>query len=77
MVNAVEGENTVKLNVNGVSPSRAWMAVTVLTSTSNQDENSLDQPFRITPKTTRQSISKDLVYAAPPHSFSILRIKIK
>ena len=77
VVNAVEGENTVKLNVNGVSPSRAWMAVTVLTSTSNQDENSLDQPFRITPKTMRQSISKDLVYIAPPHSFSILRIKIK
>lgn len=77
VVNAVEGDNTVQLNLNGAAPTRNWMAVTVLTAPSNHDENSLEAPFRITPKTTRTPISKDMTYTAPPHSFSILRIKIR
>ena len=77
VVNSVEGENLVMLNLHGATPTQAWMTATVLGSADSADENSFDHPESILPKTSVVPITHDLTYLAPPHSFSILRLKIK
>jgi alpha-L-arabinofuranosidase len=63
------------LDLKGLAAPAAEAVATVLTSESLDDNNSLDQPLRVAPRTeTLQWDSPTPTHTFPPHSFSVIRI---
>jgi alpha-L-arabinofuranosidase len=65
-----------RIVVDGPESLQPDGAATVLASTSPDDENSLDQPMRVAPRSVRLSdVGHTFTYTAPASSLSILTLK--
>ena len=76
VVNALERATTatVRLNANGIVPTGT---VTTLATSKLSDENTLDNPTRIAPKTTTfNGFAEEFQYTFKPCSFTVLRVKV-
>ena len=75
VVNALERSTTatIRLNANGIAQTGS---VTTLSASKLTDENSLESPKRISPKTDAfNGFSSEFQYTFKPCSFTILRVK--
>lgn len=75
VVNAVQQPMTaaIRLNANGIAHTGS---VITLAASRLTDENSLDDPTRISPKTTTfNGFASEFTYTFSPCSFTILRVK--
>ena len=71
---AAKGCRVTLLSSPGIEPDGEAV---VLTSTSPYDENSFEQPERVVPRTTKlKDLDDTFVYTCPPHSLSILTLKL-
>ncbi len=78
VVNASAGQLETELVLSGASNLSGKGAVTVLTSESPADENSLDNPTKVSPKTEAVNFSgTTLTRAFPGNSFTVLRLQTK
>lgn len=76
VVNRSERPNPVSIQLDGSGALLPTAGLIVLTSGSMDDENSLDRPTRISPKTTTfVGVSRSFTYEAPARSLSVLRIR--
>jgi alpha-L-arabinofuranosidase len=75
IVNAIGSENQVKLDFGGVQVDP--QATAIVLSGNLTDENTIEQPTKIVPKTSKVNLGPSLKFNAPPNSFSVLRIKFK
>ena len=77
VVNGTEQPFTANLRLNCSSVSRKGKVIT-LRADSLTDENSFDNPFRISPVVSEfDNFDKNFSYTFEPASFTILRIKTK
>ena len=70
------GENPIPIEVHltGKTPSR--LTTICLSGSAGSDENSFEQPHRVSPKETQESISSQTVEATlPPRSFQVMRFE--
>jgi alpha-L-arabinofuranosidase len=67
------------INLEGLTAAPApAAAVTTLTSESPDDENTLEHPTKVSPKTTEIDVpGKSLPYTFPPNSVTVLRVKTR
>ena len=73
VVNASANPVTTELDLNGANLAGTASAI-LLTSEEPTDENSLDQPTKVSPKTENLNFTgSSLIYAFPGNSFTILR----
>jgi len=78
VINAKSEAVTTTLNIKGAGSLGSEAEVTVLTSDRPSDNNSLDNPARVTPVTSKLAItSSQLTREFPPYSFTLLRVKTK
>jgi alpha-L-arabinofuranosidase len=74
LVNAASEPADVGLILNGAKPG-SLAKVTVLSSASPKDENSIDEPEKVVPKSTTLSLSGNVIkHTFPANSFAVLRI---
>lgn len=65
---------TIRLNANGIASTGT---VTTLSASKLSEENTLEQPRRISPQTTTfEGFSEEFQYTFKPCSFTILRVKV-
>lgn len=77
VVNPSTTEKVCKININGKN-LRAQGKAFVLTSKSQDDENSLQQPENIKPETVQlNNVSSSFYYKSPAGSISVLRLKMR
>lgn len=79
MVNADNNSVAITIDLKGAGKLPANTTAIVLTSTSSLDENTLEEPNKVSPKTESLSISgKTITKTFPGNSLTIIRIpKIK
>lgn len=76
-VNASDDPYSVRINLKGGEVETQGRVIT-LSSASKFDENSFEEPFKISPReTVYKNFSSSFVYKFEPNSFTILRIKKK
>ncbi len=75
IVNAIGSANQVKLNLGKVKVN--LNATAIVLSGNLNDENTIEQPTKIVPKSSKINLGSDLTFNAPPNSFSVLRIKLQ
>ncbi|MFN3648209.1 MAG: alpha-L-arabinofuranosidase C-terminal domain-containing protein [Armatimonadota bacterium] len=76
VANGAETARPMTLRLNGAGLLRGTGTATVLTSGSMADENSLDQPERVAPRTVPvEGVSSRFTYTFPPRSVTVLRLK--
>jgi len=74
VVNVSTEPQTTAINITGKSGASGATAI-VLTSEKSDDENSLDNPTKVSPKTTKLQVKgNSLQFEFPPNSLTILRI---
>lgn len=74
VVNSESEPAQVKIALEGSNTSRYKMSETWLSSASATDENSLDFPNKVAPKTVGNAIvNRNFTYLAKPLSLTILR----
>ena len=74
VVNVSAEPQTAAINIAGKSGASEGTAI-VLTSEKSNDENSLDNPTKVSPKTTKLQVKRNsLQFEFPPNSLTILRI---
>jgi alpha-L-arabinofuranosidase len=77
VVNSAPEAAPMTININGVARLSAG-TVTVLTSNDPLDENSFEQPKKITPTTTSISVSgRSIAHTFPPYSLSVIRLSAR
>ena len=77
VVNSAPDAVSMSVVLKGVTGARAD-AVTVLTSAKPEDENTFEQPTKITPTTTPLSIAgPSFTHVFPAYSLSIIRVKTR
>lgn len=75
-VNVSSTPYTSTIDIQGVEKVHPHAVVTVLTSASPSDENSLDQPLKVAPvEQTVRTAGKTFRYVFPPHSLTVMRLK--
>ncbi len=78
VVNPFSEEKVCQLSLNGAGMVDATGEAIVLTSANPADENALDEPEKVVPKTVALSgISGTFSYRAPANSLSIIKVKTK
>ena len=78
VVNTSTSPLETQLNFNGASGLTGQGTALVLTSASGKDENSLDHPTKVSPKSEPLTFTgNSLTRALPGNSFTVLRLKIK
>ena len=78
VVNASANSLTTELDLNGTKNLTGQGIATVLTSESGADENSLDNPTKVSPKTVAVNFSgTTLTRSFPGNSFTVLRLQTK
>jgi alpha-L-arabinofuranosidase len=78
VVNTSAGPLETQLNLAGANNLSGKGTATVLTSDSPTDENSLDNPTKVSPKTEPVNFSgTTLTRTFPGNSFTVLRLKAK
>lgn len=66
------------ISLAGLKPGKVPMSATVLTSASPSDENTLDEPNRVAPRTTTGvETVPEFKRQIPPYSVTVLRLKVK
>lgn len=78
IVNPLEIAKNCQIELSNIGTVESTGELTVLTSGNQSDENSFEQPLRISPKTTKlDQIGKVFNYTCPPGSISIIKLKKK
>lgn len=78
VVNVTTEPVQTTVHLNGVAPAGARCTGIVLTSGSLNDENSLETPRKVSPKTAPLSLNlPDFDHAFPAQSMTVLRITVK
>ena len=77
VANPFAQEKAVELEIAGCQPGAAPAKAIVLTSTSPDDENTLDNPAKVAPKETTVALAGPRpTHTFPPHSLTVLRIPV-
>ena len=77
VVNASNGNVTTQININGAANLTGTGKAIVLTSTSPFDENTLEEPTKVSPKTDMIKLSgTTLKRLFPGNSFTVIRIPV-
>lgn len=75
IVNALPESVPAEIHLQNIGNGARYAQTTVLTSGNLSDENSLDQPEKVAPVTTRLGkVGPKLQYALKPNSLTVLRI---
>jgi alpha-L-arabinofuranosidase len=75
VVNASSGSVSTQINLNGAKNLAGSGKVIVLSSANPLDENTLEEPTKVSPKTESVKLSGDfLTHSFPGNSFTIIRI---
>lgn len=78
VVNVAEGAQEAEIKLNGVSKLGGKAKAIVLTSESSTDENTLEEPTKVVPKTTALSLkTPSFSHAFPGNSLTVFRIPAK
>jgi alpha-L-arabinofuranosidase len=78
VVNAAREATDVELALDGTKQIAGEARATVLTSANATDENSIDEPERVSPKTATVKVSAGVIqHTFPANSFTVLRVKSK
>ncbi len=78
VVNATQSAQNTEIDLQGISGVNGEAAVTVLTSGSLSDYNTMDQPRKIYPEQSTADVSgTNFTYEFQPISFTILRIPVE
>ncbi len=78
VVNVASADQTTDVKLQGVGPMEATGSLTVLTSASPTDENSLEEPTKVAPVTRSIAVAGPTFrHTFPAHSISVLRVKTK
>lgn len=76
VVNPGESARSVELELDGAEALQNEGTAMVLTSTNRMDENNLEQPERVSPKTSKfKGVSKNFTYTFEAHSVTVLTLK--
>jgi alpha-L-arabinofuranosidase len=76
VVNVAPGPLETEVRFDGVSKLAGPASAIVLTSEKGEDENSLDQPAKVSPKTTILPVNGTILrHSFPGNSFTVLRVK--
>jgi alpha-L-arabinofuranosidase len=76
VVNSASEPQTMTLNFKGVAKFGSRASVTVLTSANPLDENTFEEPLKVTPRTSSLSVTgPSFAHTFPPNSLSILRVR--
>ena len=78
VVNPYDEEAPLTVNLDGKDIIAPMGEAIVLTSASAEDTNSLENPLKVVPVTTRiPNFSNHFHYILKPHSLTFLRLKVK
>lgn len=79
LVNGSSEPQPVDLRIEGASVAEGPAAMaTTLTSAGAMDENSLDEPLKVSPKPVAITVSKGVIHQElPANSFTVIRLKTK
>jgi alpha-L-arabinofuranosidase len=78
VVNVTPTDQVAEIKLRGAGEVENTAALTVLTSASPTDENSLDRPTKVAPVTRSVAVSgPTFCHTFPAHSISVLRVKTK
>jgi len=78
VVNSAATPTEVEIDLNGAGKFGATASAIVLTSDSPKDENTLDEPTKVSPKTEQVKISGNkLTRSFQGNSFTVIRISTK
>ena len=78
MVNVTTSPIATSLRLDGVAEGKARGTETLLTGGGLNDENSLENPTRITPETKAVKLRvPDSIHTFPPISLTVLRVRAK
>lgn len=76
IVNAAHTPTQTEVQLNGAKQLADEARMIVLTSESPTDENSLDEPLKVSPKATTVKLSgAKFTHSFPPNSLTVLRVK--
>ena len=71
-------EKTCDVSISGAGAIGPAGEAIVLTSGSPSDENSLDQPERVAPRSVAlRDLGGSFTYRCPPHSLSVIKVKTR
>jgi alpha-L-arabinofuranosidase len=77
-VNGAEAPVAAEIRLAGIAAVESKAEAVLLTSASLDDENSLDQPTRVSPGTLRvTAVAPGFDYTFPARSLTVLRLKVK
>jgi alpha-N-arabinofuranosidase len=76
-VNAANQAQKVNIVLDGVSRVAPQATVTVLTSASPQDTNTLTEPTKVVPVTSKAKVSRNFDFSFAPYSVTVLAIQTK
>jgi alpha-L-arabinofuranosidase len=76
-VNAANQAQKVNIVLDGISGVKPQATATVLTSASPQDTNTLTQPNKVVPVTSKAKVSGNFEFNFAPNSFTVLVIQTK
>ncbi len=78
IVNTSAEPQDTEVQLDGIASVESSAKLTVLSSERPEDENSLDQPEKVSPKTETVAVNgKSLRHVFPGNSFTVLRIRTK
>jgi len=78
VVNVAPADQVAEIKLLGIRQVEGTAALTLLTSASPSDENSLDRPTKVAPVTRSVAVSgPTFCHTFPAHSISVLRVKTK
>ena len=76
-VNAANQAQKVNIVLDGISGVAPQATATVLTSASPQDTNTLTQPTKVVPVTSKAKVSGNFEFSFAPYSVTVLAIQTK
>ncbi|MBV9875715.1 MAG: alpha-N-arabinofuranosidase, partial [Verrucomicrobia bacterium] len=76
-VNAANQAQRVNIVLDGISGVAPQATVTVLTSASPQDTNTLTEPTKVVPVTSKAKVSGNFEFSFAPYSVTVLAIQSK
>ena len=77
VVNPIEKEKLTKINLKGIERIGSKGEAIILSSNSQDDENSFNSPLKVSPRRIEISnAAQEFVYNAPANSLNIIKLKI-
>jgi alpha-N-arabinofuranosidase len=78
LVNAASAPQPVTFDIQGMTRVSPTATLTLLTSASPKDTNTITEPTKVVPVTSKLTgIGKDFTYTLPPNSIAVLEIGAK